>query len=999
MRLHRLEVTAFGPFAERVVVDFDTLGEAGLFLLSGATGAGKTSVLDAVCFALYGEVPGDRNGAKRLRCDRAAPETAPRVVLEVGLGCRRLRFDRSPAWSRPKRRGSGTTQQQAAVTLSDRVDGTWRVLSSRIDETAHLVAGLLGMSHAQFCQVVVLPQGRFQAFLRARSEDRQRLLQQLFRTGRFEDLERWLRERRAKLRAEEGALRDALAHVVARVSETAGVTAPAAPLEGADEGPATWARQLTAAARTQATATQAARDRAAECVAERSVLVAAAARTAELLARHRAAVEELADLERGAAEQRAARDRLHRAGRANALRPLLASHDRATTSARGTESMADRRRRRCAATGGVPPGDVTEAWVAAQLAAIGDERARLRALRPRAAELARLRDERSALGARLEDARERLDVAGAAETTAAGAAATARTRAEETREASSRRDEARARLSARRTQAQAFVQLEQLAPQVAEAERLLAECRDQVLDGKERWLTLRELRINGMAAELAGGLAVGGACPVCGSCEHPTPARSDAASPDAERERHARRLLDDAEAALVAHHARVLDLRTRLAEASGAAATAGPMDSSAVRSDLVRLETLVDRLSVLADASDEAAAASAAAGAALERARADHTQAAAGVAALTASVAALDDRTSGLDDEVRLALGGAPGHTLEEAESALASRVADLEAARQALAALAHARSALEQATTTLAAAATEHGFADKEDVASALLDEPLTADLEASVAAYERRWAHAHAVLEEPELAEATAAEPPDLPAASAALEEARIELSAAEARLGVAAARADRLVLLARALDEARQRWAPVHGELAVVAHLSAFVEGRSADNRLQMRLSAYVLAARLAQVVAAANLRLAAMSDQRYALVHTGQRGAGETRGGLSLLVRDDWSGETRDPATLSGGEMFVVALALALGLADVVAEEAGGVDLDTLFIDEGFGSLDADTLDDVMDTLDSLRDGGRVVGVVSHVAQMRERIPTRLEVEKHRAGSTLRLVRST
>jgi exonuclease SbcC len=132
---------------------------------------------------------------------------------------------------------------------------------------------------------------------------------------------------------------------------------------------------------------------------------------------------------------------------------------------------------------------------------------------------------------------------------------------------------------------------------------------------------------------------------------------------------------------------------------------------------------------------------------------------------------------------------------------------------------------------------------------------------------------------------------------------------------------------------------------------------------------------------------------MSDQRYSLEHTGRRGAGETRGGLSILVRDDWSGEARDPATLSGGETFVVSLALALGLADVVTQEAGGADLDTLFVDEGFGSLDADTLDDVLDTLDSLRDGGRVVGVVSHVAEMRERIPAQLRVTKSRTGSTI------
>jgi exonuclease SbcC len=160
--------------------------------------------------------------------------------------------------------------------------------------------------------------------------------------------------------------------------------------------------------------------------------------------------------------------------------------------------------------------------------------------------------------------------------------------------------------------------------------------------------------------------------------------------------------------------------------------------------------------------------------------------------------------------------------------------------------------------------------------------------------------------------------------------------------------------------------------------------------------MRLSAYVLAYRLSQVVAAANARLGTMSDRRYTLEHVPARGARESRGGLSLVVRDDWSGDSRDPATLSGGETFVVSLALALGLADVVAHEAGGVDLQTLFVDEGFGALDSETLDDVLDILDGLRENGRAVGVVSHVAEMRDRIPTQLLVRKSRAGSTLQVV---
>jgi exonuclease SbcC len=185
----------------------------------------------------------------------------------------------------------------------------------------------------------------------------------------------------------------------------------------------------------------------------------------------------------------------------------------------------------------------------------------------------------------------------------------------------------------------------------------------------------------------------------------------------------------------------------------------------------------------------------------------------------------------------------------------------------------------------------------------------------------------------------------------------------------------------------------WAPVREAWSLATSVAAFCEGKAPDNRLQMRLSAYVLAYRLSQVVAAANARLATMSDQRYSLEHVGRRGVGEARGGLSLVVRDDWSGESRDPATLSGGETFVVSLALALGLADVVAHEAGGTDLQTLFVDEGFGSLDAETLDDVLDILDTLRESGRTVGVVSHVAEMRDRIPAQLVVGKARTGSTL------
>jgi exonuclease SbcC len=293
-----------------------------------------------------------------------------------------------------------------------------------------------------------------------------------------------------------------------------------------------------------------------------------------------------------------------------------------------------------------------------------------------------------------------------------------------------------------------------------------------------------------------------------------------------------------------------------------------------------------------------------------------------------------------------------------------------------------------------LAEAATAAGFDDTESALAAALEPAELARLEREIQAHEQAVAGSESTLSDPALCRQADLPPPDVTALEAIHQQAVDDLAGATSAAEVGSTRVERVSGLGRQLSSALEAWAPVRTELELVTRLAALVDGSSADNRLRMRLSGYVLAARLAQVVAAANVRLSRMSDRRYALEHTGGRGAGENRGGLSLLVRDEWSGEARDPATLSGGETFVVSLALALGLADVIAHEVGGTDLDTLFVDEGFGSLDAETLDDVMDTLDSLREGGRVVGVVSHVTHLRERIPTQLHVEKRRRGSTVR-----
>ncbi|MFD0472174.1 SbcC/MukB-like Walker B domain-containing protein [Nonomuraea thailandensis] len=305
----------------------------------------------------------------------------------------------------------------------------------------------------------------------------------------------------------------------------------------------------------------------------------------------------------------------------------------------------------------------------------------------------------------------------------------------------------------------------------------------------------------------------------------------------------------------------------------------------------------------------------------------------------------------------------------------------------------------LERAGRAAGEAAEEAGFGDVREAEAAYRS---VAERE-SKAELLRRLDDEHAavtgVLADPELVAAAAEPAPDLAAIGAerdALEQAYTRLASARDRAG---ARARRLEELCGELSGRIERWRPAADRHRLAERMAALASGTSNDNQWSMSLSSFVLGERLRQVVAAANERLDHMSGGRYLLRHDLRKTAGSRAragGGLGLRVADGWTGVDRDPATLSGGESFITSLALALGLADVVTAEAGGAELGTLFVDEGFGTLDEDTLDGVLDILDGLRDGGRAVGLVSHVAELRSRITAQLKVTKTRTGSTLKAV---
>lgn len=997
MRLHHLEMTAFGPFAGTVEVDFDELSAGGLFLLTGATGAGKTSVLDAVCFALYGQVPGDRAGARHLRSDHAAPGVAPEVVLRVSIGDRTFRFTRSPAWSRPKLRGSGEARIQAHVLVEqDRADG-WVPLTNRLDEAGHLVSELLGMTATQFTQVAMLPQGRFQAFLRASSTERHAVLQKLFRTDRFEQVERHLVDLRTAARRDSEAAEQRVVEVLNRLQEAATAELPEEWADdltiAADRGDlAAWSAGLVAEAEAARAAAAHAHTAAADGLRDADQALEDGRALHDLQQRAEGAARELVQLTARADELAELRGRLDGHRRAAPLAPLVARAEecRQRRSAARTRWLAHHAV--LLELGLTEPP--TRTLLAAQRRDAVKALSVAESFRPRADDLARARERHAALDHQLIA----LDEALAALEAALAEHPADLTAAEAAHEAA---QTAVTELPARE---QEVATLDELLGTAHRLEVVTAELDDARADlvaatasaqaARSAYLDVREARINGMAAELAGALAVGCACPVCGSAAHPAPARAGGTTIGRAQEDAARRAHEDAAFVQQACEVRVAALTT---EIEGLTARLGSVDRRTLPDRLDTARSTLDATRALAAEATtrgaalralkqrNAVAAEARGRTMVERAavRQERDATAAAIAALATELdALLDDDSPDLDALI----------------ARRRDRSSAIDAAADAFADLDEATRSASEAADAVHRAASLAGFDTPDEATGALLTDDRAAAVEDTLATAEATRLAAEQALADPATRAAADRPAPDLDVLRVLQRLAAENAQTTASGLDAATTRERRLAALHQELGARLDAWTPLREQHTLVAGLAQLVEGKGPDNPMKIRLAAYVLSERLRQVVAAANERLARMTGQRYSLEHTDDRGAGELRGGLSLLVRDDWNGVPRDPATLSGGETFVVSLALALGLADTVAHEAGGTDIDTLFIDEGFGSLDSETLEDVMDTLDSLRDGGRVVGLVSHVPELRSRITSQLEVRKHRTGSTLRPVLS-
>ena len=1008
MRIHRMRLEGLGPYAQAQDVDFDRLNAAGLFLLDGPTGAGKSTVLAALCFALYGTVPGGRSAESLVTTLREPGAVIPEVQVEFTVQGRRFEVVRSPKHERPRRRrsaaGGATVTTQATVSLRERVAGEWTAPLTRADEVGQQIAAVLHLDAEQFMQVVLLPQGQFAQFLTAKSDERRALLRRLFGTQRFDGVEEHLRVETARLdtavAVDADVARTARAQLAEALHEALGPD-----WHAPEPSPDTDDRLLALAAERAGRAHEDARaDLATARAAEQRARVTA--RELETRGRDLAAAEAWASRRRDhdaeaetAAARRRAVDAHERAGRVltAAQRATAAADAAGTASETVTEALAH-----------VEDEPTAAAWLAAARAdgaadapasrqALGEaeraaeavaravrDRDRMRELEQEAAAAAERRAEIGRDRAALVESRPEREAAVAAHRAAVE-------RGTERLGAREAVDRAVSEAAARRTAAEAAAAR---AVEVETAARAHREAQERRREAAERHVGLLRARYEQAASELAERLVPGEPCAVCGSPEHPAPAATadtavtEADVRDAEQARTAAdRAATDAETAL---RAAEQTLRTAREAAAGLA-------PEAAREALERAEA--ERAALDQAAKDLAADRRRLTAAEKTLAGADETAAALAAedGRLAEAAAHRAARLTELRDAVEAARGDA--ETLD-------ARGDQVTAARRVLAALAaaqdedaRARAVADETGQALTAALAEQHFDDVDAARAARLEETEAAARTAAV----QEWDAERARLAELEASEpvrrgralAEAGVEPPTEEQTRAAAEALAAAEAASSSRATAVGRLDSLVATVRrqsaALTEVLERSAGLIAEHTRVRGLLDLVRG-GGENLLKMPLTSYVLAGRLEEVAAAATERLLAMTDQRYSIEYSDAVG-GRGNKGLELVIRDHYVDETRHPATLSGGETFMASLALALGLADTVQAEAGGIELDTLFVDEGFGSLDADTLDDVLDVVDTLRTGGRTVGLVSHVERMRQEIGVRLEVRKDRRGSSL------
>jgi DNA repair protein SbcC/Rad50 len=986
--------------------------------VSGKTGSGKTSLFDAMTYALYGAVPGSRSGLERqLWSHHARPGDKPLVEFEFSLGGTEYRALRSPPYRRRnQRRKDEFVEVEASAALYLRTGSEWKLIADSKTEVDAAIEERMGLSVDEFSKIILLPQGEFQRFLEMKSSDRAPVLEKLFPVELHEAVSSLAREK----------ARDALLAVQR-------VDAELARLGGEEKAMAS--RDALRDLASEIERLEAARGASIEALSAAELALGRAREAAARAAREASARSRLAALEAllpDAASREALIDAARRASRVSPFsrtREALAAELEAATA-----SLAERRA--LAAGLEARSGAMAEASAEAarrseeahamerelgELSAAQSAWDRARAVRE---ELAKAKARASSLASRVETAK-KAEASALAGRDAAAVGAEEEQRIREAFEAErSASEKAGAALKTAETAAALAEKLERFKAASVAAEREAGAALAALAEDSSSLASLEKRESAGLAVHLALGLRPGEACPVCGSLDHPSPAQGSAEAPQKAELEGAREAVKRALAEEASARAKAAAALSRASEAEkelydlapGARLAAPTRDSSLSRNfaheaDEARRAAAraIEALSLSAQrlremeerrkSSSEFEKAIGAARIGLASAETEAQKAALEAARLRALLEAAEERAGAEDPSPKAAAAQARRDGAAGERSRLEAEVAAWQAERsraQALAselggrveslALRH-ESALTEEAKALAGA----GFGDAASAKAALVDPAELSSLEAEAAEYRSDLAASRAEVK------AIAAETPlsesELEAEElleAAAQRARESRDGLQAELDAAYASAAALEREKGERERLRAERESLDSAWSRLGGLSALLNGEIQGRRLPFKN--YVLGAYFRIVVERASARLTQMSDGRYALA--ADEGSGRGYVGLELLVRDAHTGQSRPAGTLSGGERFLSALSLALGLADTIRERSGGASLDAIFIDEGFGSLDDEALDRAISVLDEAR-GERTIGIISHVAELRSRIPSRIEVTKGRSGSSLHI----
>lgn len=1034
MRILRLTMDAVGPFPGHEVIDFEAFSDAGRFLLSGPTGAGKSTIIDAIVFALYGKVSGGRDSSdSRIRSRYASEQAKTEVELIFSTSSGNYKVRRQPAYERVKKNGKGVTKQNAKAWLF-KLDEQLREVSEPLTKTSDVgteITRIVGLSREQFTQTVVLPQGKFAQFLRSTSKDRQDLLQELFGTAIFEDLQLDLVERARKVKKNQEALDATLRAnlgVLASLLDEAPQLDPARclvyepvpevdcefnPLETAWTSrfkPLTpWLEHNQRCANLEVSALRGQEDKLRSDFAYQRDLAARQERYLALTKEHEQLV----------AQGPAQRQRLAQIQALQALSDLKPWHEQ-LKQAQAQQAVAQRQLSQALELEQLESDERVQAvlqqsgnYQGAQALSV-QLTAQVAALSPQVE-----------LEAGLAGRRRDLQTKTQAHESASAKLAQGRERENQLPTQIASKQELLEQLN----EQAATLPTAQLAQEQAAQTLKLAKAHEQLVEDQQQALKLQQLValelkqasqrhkhmleqwLSQSALNLAQNLVAGEPCPVCGATEHPAPATQGGENISQEQLDQALEKVNEVQGELSQASERVTKLAAQLeaqpcqlspaqareqlqeAKAALAAAQQASEQASSCKAQIAKLNGQLEALradnqtaqarlagdakeiQLLGEKIDADAASLSCEGFESVAAKVEY------LSQLAAALEQLANAAQELDQCKKRAQQAADSFAVQWAQAS--ANFADHSAKPAAPAPTDPAET---EPTQDTSAANVQDGYAQACQ-AFAGLD---LAALKATSASYEKSLSINQAALAELEGIELT---PPPLEQTRLQLEQAQAKTQACQTYASTWQAFAGQVNAQLAKLNELLARRSKASDKDGQLLALASAANG---DNQARLTLSAWVLQAHFRQVLVFANERLGVIGAGRYELINVdSEEDTRQQKQGLGLAMVDHLSGTTRSPRTLSGGESFYVSLALALALADVVATQNGGIEMNTLFIDEGFGSLDEGTLAEVMDVLGALHSGGRVVGIVSHVSELKRAIPAAVEVRPLLGGgSTLR-----